>query len=99
MALACSLLMRAIESSKNNCDLTPIKEAQSLTQISAVSNDSLAVEEAEARIAAIDAEMFANGSDVGKLTDLAAKREAQENKVSELMEEWEKLEQLLATLV
>ena len=43
MALACSLLMRAIESSKNNCDLTPIKEAQSLTQISAVSNDSLAV--------------------------------------------------------
>ena len=34
--------MCAIESSKNNCDLTPIKEAQSLTQFSAVSNDSLA---------------------------------------------------------
>jgi len=34
--------MCAIESSKNNCDLTPIKEAQSLTQLSAVSNHSLA---------------------------------------------------------
>jgi hypothetical protein len=34
--------MCAIESSKNNCDLTPIKEAQSLTQFSAVSNHSLA---------------------------------------------------------
>jgi hypothetical protein len=41
-AWACALLMCAIESSKNNCDLTPIKEAQSLTQLSAVSNDSLA---------------------------------------------------------
>jgi hypothetical protein len=34
--------MCAIESSKNNCDLTPIKEAQSLTQFSAVSIHSLA---------------------------------------------------------
>ena len=41
-AWACALLMCAIESSKNNCDLTPINEAQSLTQFSAVSNDSLA---------------------------------------------------------
>ncbi len=57
------------------------------------------IEEAEARIAANDAVMYANGSDVGKLTDLAAKREAQENKGSELMEEWEELEQILATLV
>jgi hypothetical protein len=39
---ACAWLMCAIESSKNNCDLTPIKEAQSLTQFSAVSNHSLA---------------------------------------------------------
>ena len=41
-ALACALLMCAIESSKNNCDLTPINEAQCWGQRSAVSIDSLA---------------------------------------------------------
>ena len=41
-ALACALLMCAIESSKNNCDLTPIKVAQCWGQRSAVSIDSLA---------------------------------------------------------
>ena len=42
MALAWALLMCAMESSKNNCDLTPIKVAQCWGQRSAVSIDSLA---------------------------------------------------------
>jgi ATP-binding cassette subfamily F protein 3 len=79
--------------------IDPEKRKQAFNAPKQISKIEKLIEEAEARIAAIDAEMFANGSDVGKLTDLAAKREAQENKVSELMEEWEKLEQLLATLV
>ncbi|KAI2513277.1 ABC transporter [Fragilaria crotonensis] len=79
--------------------IDPEKRKQAFNAPKQISKIEKLIEEAEARIAAIDAEMYANGSDVGKLTDLAAKRETQEKKVSELMEEWEALEQLLATLV
>jgi len=54
------------------------------------------VEQKEERMAALDEEMLANGSDVGKLVDLSKEKEALEEEVMELMEEWEELEILLA---
>lgn len=54
------------------------------------------VEQKEGQIAKLDDEMMANGNDVGKLVDLTKAKEALENEVMELMEEWEELETLLA---
>ena len=54
------------------------------------------IEKAEEKIASIEEEMLANGSDVGKLVDLTATKEKLEGEVMELMEEWEELEALLA---
>ena len=54
------------------------------------------VEEKEEKIAELDAEMLANGSDVGKLVDLTEAKTKLEEQVMELMEEWEELEALLA---
>lgn len=56
------------------------------------------IEAAELRIAKLDNEMLEHGSDVEKITDLYAKKEVEEATVAELMEEWESLEELLATM-
>jgi len=56
------------------------------------------VEQKEEKIATIDEEMLANGSDVGKLVDLSKEKEALEAEVLELMEEWEELETLMAQM-
>ena len=56
------------------------------------------VEQKEERMAALDEEMLANGSDVGKLVDLSGEKEVLEEEVMELMEEWEELELLLAEM-
>lgn len=53
------------------------------------------VEQKEEKIASLEEEMLANGSDVGKLVDLTKEKEAIEGQVMELMEEWEELEALL----
>ena len=49
-------------------------------------------------MAVLDEDMLANGSDVGKLVDLSAKKEALEEEVMALMEEWEELETLMAEM-
>jgi hypothetical protein len=54
------------------------------------------VENKEAKIAKLDSEMLANGSDMGKLVDLNKEKEKLEEQVMELMEEWEELEEVLA---
>ncbi len=54
------------------------------------------IESAEMRIAEIDEEMMAVGNDVGKLMDLTKEKEKEEEKVIEMMAEWEELEELLA---
>eukprot|EP00536_Pseudo-nitzschia_multiseries_P013219 jgi/Psemu1/261223/estExt_Genewise1Plus.C_5480026 len=56
------------------------------------------VEQKEEKIAALDEEMMANGSDVGKLVDLTKERDVLEEQVLELMEEWEELETLMAEM-
>lgn len=54
------------------------------------------IEKAEEKVASIEEEMLENGSDVGALVDLSAKKEKLEGDVMEYMEEWEELEALLA---
>jgi ATP-binding cassette subfamily F protein 3 len=56
------------------------------------------VEQKEEKIAVLDEEMLANGSDVGKLVDLSKKKEILEEEVMALMEEWEELETLVAEM-
>ena len=56
------------------------------------------VEQKEDKIAVLDEEMLANGSDVGKLVDLSKKKEDLEEQVMELMEEWEELETLIGEM-
>jgi len=54
------------------------------------------VKQAEKVIEDLDAEMFALGSDVKTLGELSKKKVAEEKKVTDLMKEWEELEELLA---
>lgn len=54
------------------------------------------IEACEQRIAELDDEMMTVGNDVGKLTDIAREKEKEEEKVAEMMTEWEELEELLA---
>ena len=56
------------------------------------------IEKAEARIAEIDEKMMAVGNDVGQLVDLNDEKEKLSNSVSEYMEEWEELEDLLSQM-
>lgn len=56
------------------------------------------VEEKEEKIAILDKEMLANGSDYGKLVDLSKEKEVLEEEVMALMEEWEELETLIAEM-
>jgi DNA repair exonuclease SbcCD ATPase subunit len=54
------------------------------------------IEASEKRMAELDDEMMTVGNDVGKLTDISKEKEKEEEKVAEMMEEWEELEILLA---
>jgi ATPase subunit of ABC transporter with duplicated ATPase domains len=56
------------------------------------------VEELEEKIATINEIMLATGNDVGELVELSKEKESLETKVAALMEEWEELESLLATV-
>lgn len=53
------------------------------------------IEACEKRIAELDDEMMTVGNDVGKLTDISNKKIKEEEKVAEMMTEWEDLEELL----
>jgi ATPase subunit of ABC transporter with duplicated ATPase domains len=53
------------------------------------------VDQKEQKIATLEAEMFDNGNDVGKLVDLTKEKEKIEEQIMELMEEWEQLENVL----
>lgn len=55
------------------------------------------IEQAEEKIASLDEEMLANGSDVGKLVDLTKQKDELEEQVMSYMEEWEDLEKLLSS--
>lgn len=55
------------------------------------------IQENERQIAALDKEMMAHGQNVSKLLELTEKKAALEAKEQELMEEWEELEELLAS--
>lgn len=56
------------------------------------------IEKTELSIAELESEMMAHGSDVGKLMDLTEQKADLENKVTEYMEEWESLEELLESV-
>uniref|UniRef100_A0A7S4AJE7 ABC transporter Uup C-terminal domain-containing protein n=1 Tax=Pseudo-nitzschia australis TaxID=44445 RepID=A0A7S4AJE7_9STRA len=56
------------------------------------------VEQKEEKMAVLDEEMMANGSDVGKLVDLSKAKDILEEEVMELMEEWEELETVMAEM-
>lgn len=53
------------------------------------------VEQKEEKIATLEAEMMEIGNDVGRLTDVSNEKQKLEGQVGVLMEEWEKLEELL----
>jgi hypothetical protein len=56
------------------------------------------IKQAEKNIEDFDSEMISIGSDVGKLAEFSKKKIAAEQKVAELMKEWEELEELLAVV-
>ena len=57
------------------------------------------IEACEKRIAELDDEMLTVGNDVGKLTDISNEKTKEEEKVAEMMTEWEEeLEELLAEM-
>jgi ATP-binding cassette subfamily F protein 3 len=89
-------------SSESEANSKPIldreKQKQAYNAPKRIAKIETLIEKAESRIEELDAEMFAHGSDVDKLTELSAKREEQDALVTELMEEWEELEELLAIL-
>lgn len=53
------------------------------------------IEKAESKITEIDEQMMSVGNDVGKLVDLNEEKEKLEQTVSEYMDKWEKLDELL----
>mmetsp|Transcript_18055 Transcript_18055/g.25506 ORF Transcript_18055/g.25506 Transcript_18055/m.25506 type:complete len:454 (+) Transcript_18055:22-1383(+) len=56
------------------------------------------IEKSELIIADLDEEMMKVGNDVGKLVDINEKKEIEQGKIMKMMEEWEELEELLATI-
>jgi len=54
------------------------------------------IEEAEANIAKLDAEMIEIGNDVGRLVDMTKEKNNLESKIGRYMEEWGELEEILA---
>ncbi|KAL3908933.1 MAG: hypothetical protein SGILL_008291, partial [Bacillariaceae sp.] len=99
-----STLQRSLEKEDDSCDdaaakdMDPKERKRAYNAPKRISKIELLVEQNEKKIAVLDEEMLANGSDVGKLVDLQKEKEALETDVMELMEEWEELEVLLAEL-
>ena len=56
------------------------------------------IEACETRIAELEEEMLVVGNDVGKLTDISNEKLKEEEKVAEMMSEWEELDELLAEM-
>ena len=84
------------ETTTTNVDVDPALRKKLFNAPKRITKLESLIENAEEKIASIEAEMLANGSDVGKLVDLTAKKEALEEEVMQYMEEWEELEGLLA---
>ena len=84
------------DETKEKEELDPKLRKQAYNAPKRIAKIETLVEEAEEKIAAIDDEMMSVGNDVGKLVDMNNEKEKLEEKVMELMEEWEELETLLA---
>jgi hypothetical protein len=56
------------------------------------------IEETECEVAALEEEMIANGSNMEKLMDLTKKKDELDQKLTSYMQEWEELEELVATV-
>jgi DNA polymerase I-like protein with 3'-5' exonuclease and polymerase domains len=57
------------------------------------------MEDLEVKVAAIDAEMLTNGSNVEKLMSLTHQREELQAKIDDYLREWEELEELLMSIM
>jgi ATPase subunit of ABC transporter with duplicated ATPase domains len=79
-------------------ELDPEQRKQAYNAPKRIAKIENLVVEAESKIAVIDDEMMTVGNDVGKLVDMSKEKEKLEEKVMELMEEWEELEVLLTQL-
>lgn len=79
-------------------EIDPALRKQAFNAPKRIAKIEALVEEKEEKMAKLDQEMLANGSDVGKLVDLTKEKEKFEEEVMLLMEEWEELESLLAQL-
>ena len=53
------------------------------------------IETAEAKVVDIDEEMMKVGADLDSLTNLQGDKDVEEEKIAQMMEEWEELETLL----
>lgn len=76
-------------------DLDPALRKQAFNAPKRIAKLEKMIEETEGKIAALEEEMLANGSDTGKLMDLSKKKENLEATVEKYTKEWEELEQLL----
>jgi ATPase subunit of ABC transporter with duplicated ATPase domains len=56
------------------------------------------IEETESKMASIEEEMIANGSNMEKLMELTGKKDELDQKLASYMQEWEELEELLVTV-
>jgi hypothetical protein len=84
------------EDTKN--ELNPQQRKQAYNAPKRIAKIEDLVEQKEKKMAALDAEMLANGRDVEKLVDLTKAKDVLEEQVMELMEEWEELETLMAQI-
>jgi ATP-binding cassette subfamily F protein uup len=84
-----------VMASKNE-ECSPLLRKQAYNAPKRIANLEILIEDADGKIALLDEEMLANGSDLGKLVDLTKEKEALEIKVMEYMEGWEQLEVLFA---
>ena len=85
------------QGSKTTSELDPKTRKQLHNAPKRIAKLESMIEEAEEKIAELDEEMLSNGNDVGKLVDLQKDRDGLQAKVEGYMEEWEELEELLAT--
>lgn len=76
-------------------ELDPALRKQAFNAPKRIAKLEKMIEETEAKIAALEEEMLANGSDTGKLMDLSKKKEELEVSVEKYTQEWEQLEELL----
>lgn len=88
------------DTNTNNKSATPEEDRKRKKQVYNAPKRIAKIEETvmkrEEKIAQLDKDMMANGSDVNKLVDLTKQKDGLEAEVLELMEEWEELEGLLA---